>query len=186
MWQRFFSPRVNFQCGLSYGVRTSPCAIAYINICLHVKDPVVHIRVRWIMETLKHSACTVGWVARICRSWLSPRKPTRISHGINPIETIQLLKKEKRRKSLTLSTTTSLDIFAILKLVVSILGKQPTDCQLIVGTSSQLHVDVTPKKYFPRQIYSGVKLAYADFTPPTPGRLQIITRKLLPRDFYSP
>ena len=24
------------------------------------------------METLEHPACTVGWVARLCRSWLSP------------------------------------------------------------------------------------------------------------------
>ena len=51
---RDFSPKVNFQCRLSYGVRTPPCAIACINTCAHVKDPVVHVRVRWIMETLKH------------------------------------------------------------------------------------------------------------------------------------
>ena len=56
-----FSPRVNFQCRLSYGVRTPPCASACIDICAHVKDPVVHVRVRWIMETVKHPACTVGW-----------------------------------------------------------------------------------------------------------------------------
>ena len=68
---RDFSPRVNFQCRPSYGARTSPCAIACINICAHVKDPVVHIGVRWIMETLKHPACTVGWIARLCRSKLS-------------------------------------------------------------------------------------------------------------------
>ena len=43
---------VNIQCRLSYGVRTPPCAIARIYICVHVKDPVVHVRVRWIMETL--------------------------------------------------------------------------------------------------------------------------------------
>ena len=41
---RDFSPRVNLQCRLSYGVRTPPCAIACINICAHVKDPVVHIK----------------------------------------------------------------------------------------------------------------------------------------------
>ena len=46
-----FSPRVNFQCRLSYGVCTPPFAIAYI--CAHTKDPVVHVRVWWIMETLK-------------------------------------------------------------------------------------------------------------------------------------
>ena len=88
-----FSPRVNFQCRLSYRVRTPPCAIAGISICAHVKDPVVHVRVRWticahvkdpavqvrvrwIMETLKHPACTVGWIARLCRRWLSPGKAT--------------------------------------------------------------------------------------------------------------
>ena len=59
----------------------TPYAIACINICAHVKDPVVHVRFRWIMETLKHQACTVGWVARSCRSWLSPGKATRISRG---------------------------------------------------------------------------------------------------------
>ena len=87
---RDFSPRVNFQCRLSFGVRTPPCTIACIYICTHVKDPVVHIRVRWIMETLKHTACTVGWVARLCRSWLSPEKATRISNRRNPIGTVQL------------------------------------------------------------------------------------------------
>ena len=40
---RDFPPRVNFQCRLSDGVRATPCAIACINICAHVKDPVVHV-----------------------------------------------------------------------------------------------------------------------------------------------
>ena len=48
---RDFSPRVNFQCRLSYGVRTLLCATAYINICVHVKDSVAHVRVRWNMVT---------------------------------------------------------------------------------------------------------------------------------------
>ena len=39
-----------------------PCANAGINICVPIKDLVAHVRVRWIMETLKHPACTVGWV----------------------------------------------------------------------------------------------------------------------------
>ena len=68
----------------------APCAIAYIYILAHVKDPVVHVRFRWILGTLKHPACAVGWVARFCRSWLSPGKATRISHGRNLIGTIQL------------------------------------------------------------------------------------------------
>ena len=58
----FFPPRVNFQCRLCYGVRTPPCAFACIYICSHVKDPVVHVRVRWIMETLKTPSmhCRLG------------------------------------------------------------------------------------------------------------------------------
>ena len=40
-------------------VRCALCAIAWINICAHVKQPVVHFRVRWIMETLEHPACTI-------------------------------------------------------------------------------------------------------------------------------
>ena len=67
---RNLSPRVNFQRRLSYGVRTPPCAMACINIYAHVEDPVVHVRVRWTMETLQHSACTVAWVARLCCRWL--------------------------------------------------------------------------------------------------------------------
>ena len=66
------------------------CAFACINICAHIKDPVVYVRVPWIMETLKHRACTVGWVARICRSWLSLGKGTRISYGRIPIGTTHL------------------------------------------------------------------------------------------------
>ena len=81
---RDFSPRVSFQCRLSSGVRTSPCAIACIYICAHVRDPVVHTRIRWIIKILKHPAYTVGWVTRLCRSLLSPGKATRFSHGSNP------------------------------------------------------------------------------------------------------
>ena len=51
---------VTFLCRLSYGVRAPPCATACIFIFAHVKDPAVHVRVRWTMETLKHPACTVG------------------------------------------------------------------------------------------------------------------------------
>ena len=54
--------QINFQCRLSYGVRTLPRSIACINFCAFVKDLVVYVRVRWIMETLKHPACNVGWV----------------------------------------------------------------------------------------------------------------------------
>ena len=63
---RDFSPRVNFQCRLSYVYLYTWCAITRINICVHIKDPVVNVRVWWIMETLKYPACTLGWVP-----WLS-------------------------------------------------------------------------------------------------------------------
>ena len=44
----------------------------------------------WIMETQKHPACTLGWVAQLYCSWLSPGKATWISHERNSIGTIQL------------------------------------------------------------------------------------------------
>ena len=87
-WGKGFFSQSQLSCRLSYRVRTHPCAIARINICAHVIDPVVHIRVRWIIETLKHWTCTVVWVVRPCRSWLSPGKAIWISHGRNPIPTI--------------------------------------------------------------------------------------------------
>ena len=92
---RDFSLRVNFRCRLSYGVRTPPCAIASINIFAHVKDPVTHVRVRRVMDTLKHPARTVGWLARLCRSWLSSGRATRFSHGRNPNGTIQFQHSEE-------------------------------------------------------------------------------------------
>ena len=56
---RDFLLRVNFQCRLSFGVRTPPCSIACSNICAHDKDPVVHVRVRRFMATETYPACTV-------------------------------------------------------------------------------------------------------------------------------
>ena len=53
-------PRVNFQCRLSFGVRTSPCAIACINICAHYKDPVVHVSVWWDMATQTNPARAIS------------------------------------------------------------------------------------------------------------------------------
>ena len=54
---RDFSPRVNFQCRLSYGVRTPQCAITDINICVHAEGPVVHVRVQWIIIITTCHAC---------------------------------------------------------------------------------------------------------------------------------
>ena len=92
-----FSPRLNFQCRLSLCVRTCPCAIACIYTCAHVKDPVVHVRVRGIMESLKHPVRTVGWVPRLCCSWLSTGKATRVFHGRN--------RKVVKKKKITVHST---------------------------------------------------------------------------------
>ena len=95
-----FAPRVNFQCRLSYGVRTSPVCNHMHYICAHVEDPVVHVRVRWIMETLKHPACTVGWVAQLYCSWLSSRKATQISQVKNPIGGNTVVKSKSKKKTI--------------------------------------------------------------------------------------
>ena len=90
VWQGIFLP-LNFHCRLSYGVCTTPvCNNMYLHICAHVKDPVVHVWVRWIMEILKHPACTIGWAVRLCRSWLSLGKgnsnfPWERSHWDNTV-----------------------------------------------------------------------------------------------------
>ena len=93
---RDFSPWVHFQCRLSFSVRTLPCAIACVNICRHFKDPVVHVTAWWILETLKHPACTVGWAVWLRPSWHSLGKATWIHPGINPNRTIQLFTKKKQ------------------------------------------------------------------------------------------
>ena len=78
-----FFLRVKFQCRFSHVCPYTPCAIACNNICAHVKDPLVHVRVRWIVETLKHPVCTVGWVARLCRSCLLYTSPSPRDRGIS-------------------------------------------------------------------------------------------------------
>ena len=103
----FFLPESTFS-ALSYGVRTPPCVIACIYICAHVKDPVVHVRVRWIMETLKHPACTVGWAARLWRSWLSLGKESFLWEKSQRNNTVvkRNLKKKKKDVSIPASSRT--------------------------------------------------------------------------------
>ena len=66
-------------------------AMSCIYICVHDIDPVVPVTVWWIMRTLKRPACTVGWVTRLCCSWLSLWKARWISPARNPIGRIQLV-----------------------------------------------------------------------------------------------
>ena len=121
MRQGIFLPESTFSAdSLTVSVRTSPCAVACIYIYAHVTDLVVHVRVWWIMETLKHPACTGGWVVRLCRSWLSPGKATQISRGRKPIWTIHLysckkyFKKEKEQKKLQLLCACTISSFILV------------------------------------------------------------------------
>ena len=82
---RDLSPRVNFQCRLSHGVHTYPCAVTCINVCSDIKDPVVHVRVQWITETFQ----TPSMHHRLGRTTLSQlafsREAIQISHGEIPV-----------------------------------------------------------------------------------------------------
>ena len=68
MRQRIFSQCQLSVQTLSYSIRTPPCAIAYINVCAHDKDPVVHVRDQWIVET--PSLHRRFGSATLFRSWL--------------------------------------------------------------------------------------------------------------------
>ena len=66
----------------------------------HFEDPIAQVKVRRIMETLKHPVCTVSWVARLCRRWLSsgesdpifPREKSQWNHTVT---------RKKKKKSHT-------------------------------------------------------------------------------------
>ena len=79
-----------------------PIAIACIYICAHVKDPVVHVRVQWIMETLKHLACMWG-LGSTTLSQLAfqgegnPNFPWEISHWNNTIVKSKVKKQTKTK-----------------------------------------------------------------------------------------
>ena len=78
------------------------CAVACYNTCAHVKDPVVHVRVRWIRETLK----TPNMHRRLGSATLShlafpgkgnPNFPWEKSHWDNTV--VKSKKKKERKKS---------------------------------------------------------------------------------------
>ena len=58
VWQGIFLLELSFSANPLTVSVDLPCAIACINICAHVKVPVVHVRVWWIMETLTNLACS--------------------------------------------------------------------------------------------------------------------------------
>ena len=88
---------VNFQCRLSFGVRTPPWAIACVNICAYVKDPFVHVRVWLVMEALKHPACIVGRVARLGRSWFARGRQPEFPIGEIPMGQYSCKKTKKTK-----------------------------------------------------------------------------------------
>ena len=100
LWQGIFLPESTFSED-PLTVSVHPCVQSHAFTSVHMlKMPLsMSLRVWWIMETLKHPACTVGWVVPLCCSWLSTGKATRISHGRNPFGTIQLLKKNFLKKA---------------------------------------------------------------------------------------
>ena len=76
---REFSPRVSFRCRLSYGVRAAPlCAIACINICVHVKN-LKHGQPYHCLDTqIMHTLIGMGSAA-LAAAVPYPGKATRIS-----------------------------------------------------------------------------------------------------------
>ena len=52
--------------------------------------------VDWYTDTLKHPTCTVGWVARLCRTLCSTGKANQISHGKKSQWNNTVVKKKKK------------------------------------------------------------------------------------------
>ena len=77
---------------LSSGVPTSPCAI-----CARVKDLGFHVRIRWIIKTLKYSACTVSWVATTAAAGF-PQGNKRIFPKEKSQWDNSVVKKEKKKE----------------------------------------------------------------------------------------
>ena len=133
-----------------------PCAVVYIYICAHVKDPVVLVRVRWTMETLKHPACTLGWVARLCRSWLSLGDfPWEKSHKNNTVV-------EKKRKKFHFSFFRSLSqntLFAFLA-VPPLSQWGAADAEIKVPSGENTELKRSPFQAWSRSVYSHTCYAY--------------------------
>ena len=86
---------------------------------MHVKDPVVHVRVRWIMETLKIPACTVGWVARPCRRRVSTEKRPEFPMGdISVRYTAVKSKQTEKKKRLNAQSTAKVISWRITELTI--------------------------------------------------------------------
>ena len=121
-----------------------PCATACINICAHIKDLLVHVRVWWIMETLKHPACTVGWVAQLCCSWLSLEKQPEFPTGEIPFGQYICEKEKKKEKVMIFCVfflSFSLDMYRVCTGAVW-WSKMPVSWLLCISRMSRCGVSV--------------------------------------------
>ena len=89
------------------------------------------------METLKHPACTIGWVVQLCCSWLSPGKATRISHGRNPIGTVVKKKKSKSNHVCFAACSQILDVERML-------AKSATPAEILAMETHQQQMENHP------------------------------------------
>ena len=74
----FFLLPFGFLCSRAHKKKHT-CSIACINICEHVKGPVVHVRVRWIMATQTYSGRTIATKLSAWWVWLLNRRKKNLS-----------------------------------------------------------------------------------------------------------
>ena len=72
MQQGIFLPESTFSAD-SVTASIKPHAQSHAFISAHVKDPVVHVGVQWIMETLKHPASRLGSVTLVAAGFPQER-----------------------------------------------------------------------------------------------------------------
>ena len=81
--------------------RTQIKLMARTQICVHVKDPISICgkkcgpHIRWYAHTKRLHTVSSGWEARLCRSWLSSWKVTRLCRWEISIGTIKYTHQKK-------------------------------------------------------------------------------------------
>ena len=103
---RDFSPRVNFQCRLCYGVRTPLCAIACVNTCVHVKDSPCQSSVYY--SNAKTSSMHRRFWAATCCNRLSMGKLHRFPMGEIPLGQHSCKKSKLKQKQKSCQGSTAL------------------------------------------------------------------------------
>ena len=70
----------------------------HVQLHAHVKDPVGHVRVWRIMETLRHLTCTVGWVVRLSQLPFPREGNLNIPWEKSPWDNTVAIKKRKKEQ----------------------------------------------------------------------------------------